>query len=82
MVADHVVVMDWDQHDTDGLRSVTIPVTIGSGVCAEGRIVIMNGGKISDGAITAAGSLVKKKMPSSVLVAGVPVQSIRNAICA
>ena len=65
---------------TIGHRAVLHGISIGDGVLIGMSATILGGAVIGDGAVVAAGSLVKEnfRVPSNMLVAGVPARIIRE----
>lgn len=55
-------------------------VEIGQGVWIGARCTILPGVKIGDGAVIAAGALIKEDVPSNSIVGGVPAKVIRLII--
>lgn len=53
------------------------PITIGNHVWIGGGAIILPGVSIGDGAVVAAGSVVKEDVPERHLVAGNPAQKVR-----
>ena len=68
------------QECTIGHRAVLHGVSIGDGVLIGMSATVLGGAIIGSGAVVAAGSLVKEnfKVPSNMLVAGVPARIIRE----
>lgn len=57
---------------------VSRPVAIGDGVWIGAASTILGGVEIGDGAIVAAGSLVKDSVPPNIVVGGVPCRILRE----
>ena len=72
-------VMDSDAHYLFG-DNHTKPVIIGDNVWIGTRVTILSGVKVGNGAVIAAGSLVKDNVPDNAMVAGVPAKIIQNNI--
>ena len=71
--------MDSDAHYLFG-DNHTKPVIIGDNVWIGTRVTILSGVKVGNGAVIAAGSLVKDNVPDNAMVAGVPAKIIQNNI--
>lgn len=56
------------------------PVRIGDGAWVGARALILPGVEIGSGAVVAAGAVVTRNVPSSVLVGGVPARVIRELV--
>lgn len=81
-IANNVVIVDHDHNIgkngvIDGLNSQ--PVNIGNNVWIGANAVILKGTDIGDGAIIAAGAVVKGKIPAGEVWGGVPAKKIRAA---
>lgn len=72
-------VMDSDAHELNGNRN-TNPVYIGNHVWIGTRVTILNGVKVGDGAVIAAGTLVLNDVPAASLVGGVPARVIKEKV--
>ncbi len=72
-------IMDSDAHKLNGVLK-TRPVSIGNHVWIGTRVTILSGVKVGNGAVVAAGSLVKDDIPEGSLVAGVPAQIIKENV--
>lgn len=77
MIADQVIIRDWDGHDIVGGRPSRLPIIIGDHVWVGMRAMILKGVTIGDGAVIAAGAVVTKDVPAGTLVARNPARSIR-----
>lgn len=75
-IAWDVVIMDSDQHEIPGRRTVDKPVVIGDNVWIGCRAIVLKGVHIGDGAIVAAGAVVTKDVPPLTIVAGVPAEPV------
>ena len=78
-IAWDVVIMDTDQHSTDGQPGVARPVMIADEVWIGCRAIILKGVTIGTGAIIGAGSIVTKDVPAGAIVAG-PAATIRGYV--
>lgn len=56
------------------------PIEIGNDVWIGARVVIMDGIKIGNGAVIAAGAIVTKDVPAYAIVGGVPARIIRYRV--
>lgn len=74
-----LVLMDSDAHSLNGDRNKR-PVQIGNHVWIGTQATILSGVTVGDGAVIAAGSLVKDNVPAGALVGGVPARVIRESI--
>jgi len=74
-----VQIIDSDSHGHDN-KPVTSPVKIGNHVWIGNNAMIMKGVRIGDGAIVAAGSLVRNDVPERSLVAGIPATVKRTNV--
>ncbi|MFY0407336.1 acyltransferase [Solicola sp. PLA-1-18] len=77
-IGDLVSVCDTDFHEVDpggGIRSE--PIVIGDDVWIARGAVVLPGSSIGDGAVVAAGSVVRGDVPPWTLVGGVPAKVIR-----
>ena len=72
-------VMDSDAHELNGKRN-TNPVHIGNHVWIGTRVTVLNGVRVGDGAVIAAGSLVTADVPAGSLVGGVPAKIIKENV--
>lgn len=72
-------VMDSDVHFLNGSNN-TKKVTIGNHVWIGTRVTVLSGVSIGEGAVIAAGSLVKDDVPAHTLVAGVPAKVVRENV--
>lgn len=70
-----VVIMDTDMHTIPGKDSVK-PVLIEDDVWIGCRVIVLKGVHIGCGAVIAAGSVVTKDVPESMVVAGVPARVV------
>lgn len=78
-ISHDVTVMDSDVHYLNGSNH-TSPVKIGNHVWIGTRVTILSGVTVGEGAVLAAGSLVKDDVPAHSLVAGVPAKVVRENI--
>lgn len=80
-ISHDVTIMDSDSHGVqyEGYE-MTKPIVIGDNVWIGSRSIIMKGVHIGDGAIVAAGSVVRKDVPSNSIVAGVPARIVKENI--
>ena len=62
---------------TDNLFEEYSPIVIGNDVWIGARVIIMDGVRIGNGAIVAAGAVVSKDVPDYAIVGGVPAKIIR-----
>lgn len=72
-------VMDSDVHYLNGSNNIK-PVTIGNHVWIGTRVTILSGVSVGEGAVIAAGSLVKDDVPAFSLVAGIPAKVVRENV--
>lgn len=72
-------VMDSDAHYIFGDKH-TKPVVIEDNVWIGTRVTILSGVTVGEGAIIAAGSVVKENVPKKTLVAGVPAKVIKRNV--
>ena len=81
LFANNVVIVDHDHKlSENGLvkgEYSTSPVVIGNNVWCGSNAVILRGVHIGDGAVIAAGAVVRLDVPAHTLVAGVPARIIR-----
>lgn len=75
----NVSIMDSDFHQIDG-EGEPAPVHIGEHVLIGAHAVILKGVTIGDGAVVAAGSVVKDDVPAAALVAGSPATVRRTGV--
>ena len=75
----NALVMDSDYHAIDGVKNEG-PVEIGDQVWVGANATILAGVKIGDGAIVAAGALVRNDVPARALVAGFPARVLRENV--
>lgn len=79
MVAPFVYLVDSDHGIAKGIPmnqqgNVARPITVGDDVWLGAHSVILAGVTISDGAIVAAGAVVRENVPSNTIVGGVPAK--------
>lgn len=72
-------IMDSNFHKIDG-NLETKEVIIGDNVWIGTRVTILNGVKIGNGSIVAAGAVVTKDVPENCVVAGNPAKVIRSDV--
>ena len=72
-------VMDSNFHPIDG-KDGTKPVHIGNHVWIGTRVTILSGVHVGDGAVIAAGSIVKHDVPPRCMAAGVPAKVIKEDV--
>jgi acetyltransferase-like isoleucine patch superfamily enzyme len=77
MISWDVVIMDTDQHELPGVRSVA-PVVIGDGVVIGCRTLILKGVTIGDGAVIGAGSIVTRDISPYTIAVGQPARVVRS----
>ncbi|MEM5663830.1 CatB-related O-acetyltransferase [Bacillus toyonensis] len=65
---------------TPYFEEVHSPPIIGNDVWIGGRVIILQGVTIGDGAIIAAGAVVNKDVPPYTIVGGVPAKPIKNVL--
>ena len=63
----------WIQHSSE-----TRPVAIGNNCWIGAKATILDGTKIGDGCIVAAGAVVKGEFPDNVIIGGVPAKIIKH----
>ena len=88
MIAPNVVIMDSDYHALWPPENRVInpaferdrDVIIGKNVWIGSSCMILKGVTIGDNSVIAAGSIITKNIPSSVLAGGVPAKVIRNLL--
>lgn len=72
---------DWGWHDNDWCKDIGFSwerrVTIGSDVWIGMNCIVMDGVKIGDGAIIAAGAIVTKDIPPFAIAGGIPAKVIK-----
>ena len=86
MIAPNVVIMDSDYHALWPPENRVInpaferdrDVIIGKNVWIGSSCMILKGVTIGDNSVIAAGSIITKNIPSSVLAGGIPAKVIRN----
>jgi acetyltransferase-like isoleucine patch superfamily enzyme len=80
LIASHVAITS-ATHPTDSeqpsQRVIGAPVEIGENVWIGTHATILPGVRIGDGAIVAAGAVVREDVPASSIVAGVPARILR-----
>lgn len=74
-----VQILDTDYHEIVGTPT-TKPVTIGDDVWIGTRAVILKGVTIGDGAVVAAGSIVRSDVPAHSVVGGNPARVLREDV--
>jgi len=78
-IANNVVIVDHDHNYRQGYSGyITAPVTIGADVWIGANAVILKGTSIGDGAVVAAGAVVKGSVPPGAVVGGVPAKVLKN----
>lgn len=81
LIAPRVVIAtsshDFPIEDRRSVRTLSLPVTIGSDVWIGAASVILPGRRIGDGAIVGAGSVVTHDIPAGEVWAGNPARRIR-----
>lgn len=65
-------------HERRAGEGITKEIEIGDGCWVGGQSVLLQGVKICDGVVIAAGSVVTKNIDEDFLVGGVPAKIIRN----
>ena len=78
-ISHDVTIMDGDGHMTDGIQN-SQPIIIEDNVWIGTRVTVLKGVRIGQGAIIAAGSIVNKDVPASVMVAGIPAKIIKENV--
>jgi acetyltransferase-like isoleucine patch superfamily enzyme len=78
-IGDNVTIADSDHHSIDG-NNPTAPIVIGNHVWIASNAMICKGVTIGDGAVVAAGAVVRNDVPPHCLVGGVPAKVIREGI--
>ncbi len=76
---ERVSIHDEDHLAGGGDRYRVSPVRIGNGVWVGANVVVLRGASIGDGAVVAAGSVVRGHVPAGALAAGVPARVVRTA---
>jgi acetyltransferase-like isoleucine patch superfamily enzyme len=81
MIAPFVYIVDSDHAIKSGTsinrqKNICAPISIGSDVWIGAHAVILKGVRIGDGAVIAAGSVVKIDVPANAIVGGVPAKII------
>jgi acetyltransferase-like isoleucine patch superfamily enzyme len=74
-----VCIIDSDYHSA-GDGSPHAPVSIGDRVWIGTRATVLKGVTVGDGAIIAAGAVVKDDIPARAMVAGVPARVVRSDV--
>ena len=76
-------ILDGNGHDliVDGAsRPKSRPISIGDDVWIGTGVIVLPGVRIGNGAVVAAGSVVRSDVPDGALVAGNPARVIRDAV--
>lgn len=72
-------IMDSDSHAINGVRNKK-EIVIGDHVWIGTRVTVLSGVKIGDGAVIAAGAVVKDDVPAGALVGGCPARVLRENV--
>ncbi len=85
IIAPEVIIRDSDQHqilnsESDALKPISAPITIGDHVWIGTRAIIVKGVSIGNHVIIAAGAVVTHDIPDHCLVAGVPARIIKTDV--
>ena len=76
-IGNNVVIVDHDHDYRNGnVGYKTSPVVVGEGVWIGANAVILKGSRIGDGAVIAAGAVVRGDIPAGAVAAGVPASVI------
>lgn len=78
-ISHDLTVMDSDAHYLNGEKK-TNPIVIEDHVWIGSRVMILNGVRVGEGAVIAAGSVVTKDVPAHAVVAGVPARIINDYV--
>jgi len=81
MIAPFVYIVDSDHGTRAGIPmnrqpNISRPIRIGNDVWIGAQALVLSGVTIADGAIIAAGSVVREDVPSNTIVGGVPAKVI------
>lgn len=81
VISEQVLIRDSDDHQIlNHTKNITAPIQIGNHVWIGMRATILKGVTIGDGAVIAAGSVVKSDVPANSLVGGEPAKIIKGQI--
>ncbi len=78
-IGDNVTIADSDHHSIDG-NNPTAPIVIGNHVWIASNAMICKGVTIGDGAVVAAGAVVRNDVPPHCLVGGVPAKVLKENV--
>ena len=78
-IGDNVTIADSDHHSIDG-NNPTAPIVIGNHVWIASNAMICKGVTIGDGAVVAAGAVVRIDVPPHCLVGGVPAKVLKENV--
>lgn len=78
-IGDNVTIADSDHHSIDG-NNPTAPIVIGNHVWIASNAMICKGVTIGDGAVVAAGAVVRNDVPPHCLAGGVPAKVLKENI--
>jgi acetyltransferase-like isoleucine patch superfamily enzyme len=78
-IGDNVTIADSDHHSIDG-NNPTAPIVIGNHVWIASNAMICKGVTIGDGAVVAAGAVVRNDVPPHCLVGGVPARVLKENV--
>jgi acetyltransferase-like isoleucine patch superfamily enzyme len=79
-IAKGVTIRDHDAHRIHGGNGPGSPVRIGNQVWIGANATVLKGVTIGDGAIIAAGAVVKKDVPERCIAAGVPARVVKENV--
>lgn len=72
-IGPYSIVDDGEAPDAEGAA----PIVIGNGVWLAGRVTVLAGSRIGDGAVITAGSVVEGEIPPRVVAGGIPARVLR-----
>src|SRR6185436_17530708 len=79
MVGQYSIVADTEVPEAEGALADAAPIRIGRDVWIAGRVTVLPGARIGDGAVITAGSVVAGEIPAGVVAGGIPARVLRRS---